>query len=150
MARCECEMILKLPDIRQRYDYDCGLAALDCAFAAAGIRTAAVFLANPIQGTAPDTVEALARVAGVPVLAGQMSVDDLQHFGNTGRPVLCPITLPDGAGHWVVSAGVLRGKVHYQDPLSGPQKLWGVDWLVRWQDRTNSGQVYSRWGVAIG
>lgn len=142
-------MILKLPDIRQRADYDCGLAAVDCALSFIGVRTAAVFLgmANPVQGTSPDTVEAMLRRAGCRVLAGEMSLDDLQHFANQSRPVLCPVALH--GGHWVVSAGVQRGVVHFHDPLDGALKMKAAAWMDGWRDGTKNGHEYKHWGIAV-
>lgn len=143
-------MLLDLPDVRQRDGYDCGPAAIDCALAFLGVRTCAhvLGLANPVHGTAPDTVEALLRRADLPVLSGEMTLADLRHFARGGRPVLCPVALH--GGHWVVVRGVERGSVHYHCPLNGRQKMPRDEWLVHWRDDTTRGVTYSRWGLAVG
>lgn len=151
IAQREDSMILKLPDIRQKDDYDCGAAAVDTVLRFLGVRSCAAVLdmANPVQGTAPDTVEALLRRAGLPVLSGTLHIEDLKHFPDHGRPVVCPVSTDDG-GHWVIVAGISRGRVHYQCPLNGKTTMKVSDWLVRWRDTSRSGHEYDRWGIVVG
>lgn len=143
--------MIALPDIRQKGTYDCGAACVDTVFAALGIRASAALLglSNGIQGTAPDTVEAMLRAARLPVVSGTMTVKDLKHFTDDGRPVICPITLPDG-GHWVVVRGVARLIVHLQCPVDGPMTRTVKQWMGIWSDRSRSGQLFDRWGIAVG
>lgn len=81
------------------------------------------------------------------VLSGTMTVDDLRHLTRTKRPVVCPVTLPDGNGHWVVVRGVLRGRVHIHCPIFGPHAQPVAAWLSRWYDSTSKGHEYDRWGI---
>jgi predicted double-glycine peptidase len=138
-------MIL-LPDVRQRKDFDCGVAAVETVLKLFGLPRPPD-LSNPIDGTAPDTVEALLRKAGLLVAAGHLTVSDLKHFTDRGAPVLCPITVSDG-GHWVTVRGVQRLRVHYQDPETGPQSLKASDWDAGWTGGTRTGRDYSGWGIA--
>lgn len=146
--------MITLPDVRQTRDYDCGAAAVNCVLAHFGQRTRGpVALANVVQGMAPDTVEAYFHSVGLPVVKGNMQLSDLKHFTATGRPVLCPITMPDGEGHWVVVRGVVRGKVFFQDPAAGPRDLRASgprSFEAAWESWSASGFAYKCWGIAVG
>lgn len=152
LPRCEDDaVILSLPDVRQERDDNCGTAAAEVVRRFYGIRERAADLANPIQGTAPDTLAAVLRSLGLNVLAGQMlgGVADLQHFTRLGYPVVCCVTL-NGAGHWVVVAGVARGRVHFHDPLAGPRKLPLSEWLDCWRDTSaETAQPFRSWGIVV-
>lgn len=140
-------MILTIPDVRQGKDYDCGWACYDAICGMNGITSRGpVPLANAIQGLSPDTVEAVFRSTGWTILSGTMTVDDLKHFADTGRPVMCPATI-EQEGHWVVSAGVARGRVHFHDPLHGMRSVRTADWLAAWHDTSRSGAEYKQWGI---
>jgi hypothetical protein len=104
-------------------------------------------MSNPVQGTSPDTVEAMLRAAGLPVVSGTMNLRDLKHFTSSARPVLCPIT--DEGGHWVVVRGVERLRVYYHDPADGPLDKSSKVWLGMWVDSTRT-KVFDRWGIAVG
>lgn len=139
-------MILDIPDIRQRADYSCGAACLEAVaqfhgLTARGIRA----LANPVQGMAPDTVEAWFRGAGLAVLSGSMGVDDLRHLTRSGRPVVCCVS--QAGGHWVVVSGVSRGRVYYHCPTHGASSVPVASWVSRWSDETVRGVTYHQWGI---
>lgn len=140
-------MLLDLPDRRQSADYDCGAAAVAAACLFLGRRPPAR-LANPVQGMAPDTVEAALRLAGLPVLSGTMTVDDLRHLTRAGRPVLCPVSLH--GGHWVAVRGVERGRVHFHCPLDGRLALPAAEWVAAWRDTSRAGHEFDRFGIAAG
>lgn len=144
-------IMLTIPDVRQRADYDCGAACVAAVLRALGIKVPVELwdLANPVQGMPPDTVEAVLRGAGVRVVSGQMSAADLQHFTRSGAPVLCPVN-SGGEGHWVVVTGVGRGRVHFHDPAAGPTSLRVKEFLPMWQDSHWLGGVYKNWGIVAG
>jgi ABC-type bacteriocin/lantibiotic exporter with double-glycine peptidase domain len=144
----EDAVFLTLPDVRMRDSFDCGAACVEAAAAFWGVRCRPARLANPAQGMAPDTVEAVLRSIGLAVLSGTMAAADLRHLTRTGRPVLCPTGLY--GGHWVVVAGVARGRVHYHDPAAGPARLGLAAWDAAWGDTSRSGQAFARWGIACG
>lgn len=137
--------MLRIPDIRQVDDYDCGAAALLAVSSYHG-RPVRSSLANAVQGLSPDTIEAELRAAGYAVLSGSLTVPDLEHYTGTGRPVLCCVQGSAG-GHWVVVRGVAGGWVYYHDPTFGRRRVGAREWLRRWQDGTRAGAVYLRWGV---
>lgn len=147
-----CEMpLLDVPDVRQGDAHSCGDAAVDAALATLGVkRPRGTRLANPVHGTAPDTVAAVLRAAGCVVLAGPMpgGTADLKHFAGAGCPVLCPIA--DHGGHWVVVRGVSRGRVHYHCPVDGALSRPLAEWAARWFDSAaESGHQFERWGVVV-
>lgn len=139
--------MIDLPDVRQRKDFDCGHAAVACVADLFGVRRPPD-LSNGIDGTDPNTIEALLRRAGFNVCAGAMTVSDLKHFTNRGAPVVCPVSLPDVGGHWVVVAGVERLTVYYHCPDAGPRSMRAALWTPCWADETRAGRPYKTWGIA--
>jgi hypothetical protein len=140
--------MLAIPDVRQALDYDCGTAAVDAVCRFFGKRERGpVPLANPIQGMGPQTVEAVLRSRGFRVLSGSMTVRDLKHLTDTGRPVLCPVDL--FGGHWVVVSGVARLQVAFHCPTDGPRTLKAAAWLPVWKDRSHDGHQYDQWGICV-
>lgn len=137
----------------QTEDWDCGRAAARAVLSLFGRTTIGGFqygldLVNPVQGLCPGTMEAALRAYGLPLLSGLMRVEDLKHFTQSGRPVLCPIK--DDGGHWVAVAGVHRGYVHYFDPTLGMTKRKSPDWIYSWRDSDSKGNVYAHWGICVG
>lgn len=145
--------MLTIPDIRQGADYDCGDAAIDAALGALNVRRKrGTKLASASHGTAPDTVAAVLRAAGVAVLAGPMvtGIEGLRHFTRAGCPVLCAIA--EHGGHWVVVRGVTggsaRGRVHFHCPCDGADSRSWSEWGRVWHDwESDSGHRYIQWGV---
>jgi ABC-type bacteriocin/lantibiotic exporter with double-glycine peptidase domain len=150
IVRTEPEYVIQIPDVRQQDDFDCGAAVVRAVLRLYDKRPphAVDALANPVQGLAPDTVEAVFRAAGLPVLAGNLTLDDLRHFTRLGRPVVCPTAI-DG-GHWVAVAGVGRSRVHYHDPLRGPRSMAFPQWLESWRGSTRYGHHYDAFGIVVG
>lgn len=136
--------MLKLPDIRQVSDYDCGDAALACTFKFFR-RPAPPPVSNPADGAEPRDVERALWAAGFACQSGTMDVTDLRHHAARGRPVLCLLD-----GHWVVSAGVERLSVYFQDPERGPCKEKAPVFLTRWiNDTYGQGAPWVRWGISV-
>ena len=141
------EMLLSLPDVRQTAGHDCGEAAVKCVLEFHGIK-AAVRLATPSHGTDPTQIEAALRNIGCGVMAGEMTVDDLRHFADCGRPVIALVHWPEGQdSHWIVIRGVSRGTVYFHDPIDGPSKCGARDFEAAWKASGRVG-AYRRWGIA--
>ena len=147
ISREAADMLLSLPDVRQTSGHTCGDAASLCALAFHGV--SAVFrLANKQQGADPVSIESKFRQIKMKVVAGEMTVDDLRYYCNSGRPVICLVHWPDGQdSHYVCVAGVSRGHVHFQDPESGPGKCSIADFDSAWWANGRIGD-YCRWGIA--
>lgn len=140
------EMLLKIPDVRQATEHDCGAAAIEAVCRFHGVKDRGpARLANAVDGMSPATVEAVLRSLGLAVLSGTMTAGDLRHLADTGRPVLCPTA--HRGGHWVVVRGVARRRVHFHCPIDGPGSLPVATWETLWSDSTRAGHEYASWGV---
>jgi len=137
--------LLDTPDIRQRLDFSCGVAAFRTVCAYWQVPTQRI-TADPHDGLHPFELEPALRRAGLWVQAGSMSLDDLRHHHKQGRPVACLIRTDDG-GHWVVVRGLTRSRVHYQDPAGGRASVSFAGWESRWWDSDRAGTVFRRHGV---
>ncbi len=148
IPRSEGVYLLKIPDIRQRSDHDCGAAAIEAVCRYYGRKVKGVpNLANPVQGMGPDTVEAVLRSLKFRLVTGTMRVVDLKHYTKIFTPVLCPIA--DMGGHWVVVRGVERQRVHFHCPTRGPTSLPIEQWEEEWTSGTTSGVDFDQWGIAV-
>lgn len=141
-------MILELPDTRQTNGWSCGEAAARVVFKYYEIKGRAP-VASPIDGTDPRTLETSLWLAKLSVQAGSMDLDDLRYHTRRGRPVICLVTEGD-TGHWVVVAGLERGRVRYQCPIDGPCVEPAAAFEARWQDVDRMGVRYVRWGISVG
>lgn len=147
ITREAADMLLSLPDVRQTAGHDCGEAAVKCVLEFHGIK-AAVRLATPSHGTDPTQIEAALRNIGCGVTAGEMTVDDLKHFADCGRPVIALVHWPEGQdSHYVICRGVSRGTVYFHDPIDGPSKCGVKDFEAAWKASGRVG-AYRRWGIA--
>jgi ABC-type bacteriocin/lantibiotic exporter with double-glycine peptidase domain len=147
--RTDGDPVLKIPDVRQRADFDCGAAAIEAVCRYYGYKSrGADKLANPVQGMEPGTVEAVLRHFGFRIIVGQLLVEDLKHFSRLKMPVVCPID--HEGGHWVVAAGVSRGRVHFHCPLRGAVAVPVGEWEAGWKSSTTTGIEYENWGIAVG
>jgi len=141
------DMLLTLPDIRQKDTHDCGEAAVRCVLEFHGI-TAAVRLATRPHGTDPVQIESAFRNLGLGVTAGEMSVDDLRHFCGLNRPVIALVHWPKWSdSHYIVVRGVSRNTVYFHDVLEGPGKTQKADFEAAWHADGRVG-TYRRWGLS--
>lgn len=145
--------VLALPDVRQKGDHDCGLAAVLCVLRYLGVRRSREELelllgSTRLDGTDPRAVEARFRCEGLAVQAGTMDEYDLGHHARRGRPVVCLVSR-GGVGHYVVSAGCRYGLVHYHDPACGPTRERLPRFVEQWSDWDRHGGEWRRFGVAV-
>lgn len=151
IPRTDGDVMLDIPPVLQRKDFDCGAACVAAVaefhgLAARGVRG----WACPVAGMAPDTMLAALRSLGLSVLAGgPLEVTTLRALTKEGWPVICPITRAAG-GHWVVVRGVRRGRVHFHCPTHGASSEPVATWETQWCDSTETGTPFVRWGVAAG
>jgi len=143
---------MKLPDIRQQNNHDCGLAA--CRIVARLFRRrwtselTARLGTSPMDGTDPRAIESTLRHIGWGVIAGEMTIDDLRHHATLERPTICLITRA-GVGHYVVVGGIDCGRIHVQCPADGPLTTSRAKFLAAWRDVDRLGAVYHQFGLAI-
>lgn len=153
-------MILDLPDPRAKgrpiEGYECGDLAVRCVMRFHGLRQRErlVALSEPVHGADPASLTSfVVSPLGEPLrwAHGSMTVPDLRHYADTGRPVLTLVQADtaDGRteGHYVVVAGVARRRVHYLDPFSGMRAMREAEWDTRWHDTGRFGTLFRRWGL---
>ena len=139
-------MLLTLPDIRQQEGHTCGDAAALCVLAFHGI-TASFRLATKQQGADPVSIESKLRQIGLKVTAGESKIDDLRHYCDSGRPVICLVHWPDGEdSHYLTVKGVSKGYVYYQDPEEGPGKCKVKEFESSWSASGRIG-MYNKWAI---
>lgn len=144
--------LLDLPIVRQRRSHTCAVAACRCLLRFHGLAGPPSF-ASETDGADPRAVEVALRRAGLGVLAGEADVGQLKYWCGRGMPPICLIQWTDGivrVGHYVVVAGVYRGKVHYADPIDGLTSLPISEWNDRWTDSERLGGTFRHWAVAAG
>lgn len=137
--------MLELPDIRQRTDWDCGKAVVQCVLGFFETQAdTRLLLTNPMDGTDPRAIEALLRKIGRHVVSGEMTIEDLRYFTKSGRPVIAVVN-----GHYVVVAGLTRARVCYQDPLVGPMRCRIKDFAGWWREADRLGVTYNQFGIVV-
>ena len=141
--------MIALPDIRQRTTFDCGTACFVLVCRTLGVRIAyddalTLLHTNEIDGTDYRTLEASFRSQGLRVLSGEMDADDLRSLTGRGRPVVAALS-----NHWVVVAGVSRGRVAYHDPETGPVRLGVGEFTARWRELDRTGSALEGFGLAV-
>lgn len=140
-------MLLDLPLIEQKTDFDCGKAAYQCVCRYWEARSKHL-TPDKLLGTHPSLLEPTLRRTGFWVQLGSMTVDDLKHHASLYRPVICLIQ-QSNIGHYVVSAGVWRGKVYFMNPSNGEiEKMSFKDFEKVWIDVDKTGALYSQFGIA--
>jgi len=143
---------MKLPDIRQEGSHDCGLAA--CRTVAKLYRRrwtpelTARLGTSLIDGTDPRAIESTLRFCGFGVIAGEMTLDDLQYQTQLRRPVICLITR-EGVGHYVVVSGIDCGRIRLQCPAEGPIATSKTKFITSWRDVDRLGATYHQFALAV-
>jgi predicted double-glycine peptidase len=124
-----------LPDCRQRDDFDCGTSAWRTVYRYHHGRNARVLdLSHPVFGTDPATLEAvIRRDANWNVRSGETRIEDLRHYADTWRPSICLVTPPGSDSHYIVAAGVWRGRVYFQCPSEGWCAVREADFTAMWR-----------------
>jgi len=145
-------MILDIPVVRQRDGHTCGLAVFNAVrryYGSRGVKELGLGVPCPIDGTDPRQLEMAFRGAGYAVQAGSMDRADLLHHARQWRPVVL-LVQADGNGHYVVSAGLDRGRVALMDPLRGIVRERWPDFAPRWVGAGIELQAYRQFGIAVG
>ena len=134
IPRCEDSVVLlNIPDVRQAGDHDCGNAAAGAVLAFHKV-TATPRLATASHGTDPVQIEQYFRGLGFRVAAGEMRVEDLKHYCDNGRPVICLVHWPEGSdSHFVTVRGISRGWAYIMCPQEGSQKCRVADFEAAWR-----------------
>ena len=139
--------LLELPVVLQRTEHSCGSAVFACVTHYWELKRRRI-KADPWNGKHPMELEPDFRKLGYHTFSGTMSLDHLKAVVATGTPVCC-LVQSEGCGHWVVVAGVMRGRVYFMDPAHGNRSLPVTEWESRWHDSDRQGTVFRRHGLAV-
>lgn len=160
--------LLDVPDVRQRYPWDCGAAvtASVCGYYGVGPEGYAEYIAGvgatSRDGTAPEAIIDFLNDLGLVTTSGSgMTLDDLRKFFAAGAPVIVPCQMwgltpeydaeeqENQAGHYVVVIGLALGLVIVQDPVAGRVLISEEEFDRRWHDLEADGVVDDHFGVAV-
>ena len=140
--------MLTLPDERQKEAYDCGEAAVKCVLKYYQVSSSIKF-ATSVDGSDPRQLEAAFRLAGLNVLAGEMTIADLRHFIKCRIPVICLIWYENGiSSHYVVVSGFSKNTVYYHDVSTGADCVGINKWKRMWTAMGRLGETFMQWGIA--
>jgi HK97 family phage portal protein len=148
--------LLDVPDVRQESDHDCGPAAVlaVCQFFGVEVTRAALLASldtTQAGGTTPAAVLGTLASLGLSASAASgMTLADLTRYHAAGWPVLCPVTLYGGVGHWLVVLGVGLGQVIVHDPAVGRRLILAEQWVQDWSDKDKHGAEYKAFGIGVG
>lgn len=142
-------MLLDLPGYLQKESFDCGSCSCRIVYEflwkKRPLREFSSLLGtNGLNGTDIRAIEAFFRKEGFAVTVGEMSIEDLRHHANLGRPVICCVK-----DHYLVSRGVYRGRVYVADPATGYDSYSIQEFRNIWFDSERFGFHYYQFGLAI-
>jgi ABC-type bacteriocin/lantibiotic exporter with double-glycine peptidase domain len=158
--------LLKFPNLRQTYEYDCGAQAMQSVLAYYGfdIREGIIMrIAETTRGgTKISGLTKVARKYGLKTSVRKMNVDKIKRYINKGIPVILFMQAwPDkkrrvinwlhewDSGHYVVAIGYDKDRIYFEDPASFNIAYLTYDELkTRWHDSEN-GKKYENYGIAI-
>lgn len=147
--------LLRMPDVRQTYDYTCGPVSLQAAFGYYGEEhferdLMEMCQSDPQEGTPPEKLAEVARKLGFQAEIRQnMTLADLEKFIGEGKPVLVaaqawrnddqlqtPWNKIWDSGHWMVTCGMDDKNVYFEDPsiLGSLGQIPREEFLQRWHD----------------
>ncbi|MBN2498911.1 MAG: N-formylglutamate amidohydrolase [Deltaproteobacteria bacterium] len=161
---------IRLPSLRQTYDFDCGVKALQTVFAYYGteIREDKLLLeleADRQEGTSVGNMIAAAEARGFKVEAGEhWSVEDVKRYVDQGHPVIVLLqawaeevkSLEDWRrdwddGHYAIVMGYNENVLFFEDPASF-HRTWlrEKEFLARWHDLdTVNGRKWVQFGMVL-
>ncbi|MEX0942921.1 MAG: C39 family peptidase [Pseudomonadales bacterium] len=162
--------VIELANLRQTYDFDCGVKALQGVLAYYGVEERGDALqkdlkADPVLGTNIENMIAVAERHGFVVESGtNWTLDKLKHYLDQGHPVIVSmqawanryLTLKEWRsnfddGHYVVVIGYEGNILYFEDPASFHRTfLKENEFLARWHDLDPiSGERLMRAGIVL-
>ena len=158
--------ILKFPETRQAFDFDCGATAVQSVLYYYGIERRSDELIEILQsdrneGTTPGNIVKAFIDAGFNVHAGQMTVADLRAWIDRDIPVIVTLqawsekekdyakTLDEG--HYVVAIGYDDDTVYFDDPslLDNRGCIPIAELDERWHDIDRNKWLLEHFGIAV-
>lgn len=136
--------MIELPEVKQKQQFDCGKAAAACVLNYYEVPNASRLITDPLDGTDPRTLEIFFRRCGFNVLSGEMTLGVLKYLTDNAFPVIAVLK-----GHYVVVAGVARGRVRFMCPTDGHTSDPISAFLARWVDDDRLGASYNQFGICV-
>lgn len=162
--------VIELSTLRQTFDFDCGVKALQGVLAYYGVEERADKLtdllnADPDLGTSVGSIASVAESRGFTVVSGNnWTLDDIKNYLDQGHPVIVlmqawsdrPMTLKQWRedyddGHYVVVVGYDGPILYFEDPASF-HRIWlrENEFVARWHDMDPvTGEKLHRVGIAL-
>ncbi|HKI74092.1 MAG TPA: C39 family peptidase [Pseudomonadales bacterium] len=162
--------VIELNNMRQTFDFDCGVKALQGVLAYYGVEERADTLleelnADPEHGTSVQNMIAVAERKGFTVASGtNWTLDDIKNYVDQGHPVIVSIqawadqelTLKQWRenyedGHYVVVVGYDGPTLYFEDPASFHRTfLREREFVARWHDvEPITGEKLQRLGIVL-
>lgn len=162
--------VIELGSLRQSFDFDCGVKALQGVFAYYGVEERADKLieslnADPELGTSVPNIVSVAESRGFTVVTGSnWTLDDLKNYLDQGHPVIVlmqawsdrQLSLKQWRenyddGHYVVLVGYDGPVLYFEDPASF-HRIWlrENEFVARWHDMDPvTGEKLHRLGIVL-
>ncbi len=162
--------MINLHGLRQTYDFDCGVKALQTLMAYYGVEVREDTLLKELEadkhtGTRVDKMVVAARMRGFDVEAGQnWSLEDVKRYVSQDHPVIVLLqawadeykSMDDWRnnfedGHYAIVMGYNRNVLFFEDPASF-HRTWlkENEFLARWHDKDPAtGETVNRFGMVL-
>jgi len=157
--------ILRLPELRQSYDYDCGANALESIFQYYGLDIREDIIIKEAKtkkpGTPPEGIINSIKKHGLKCRSGEFTLEQLKKFIDRKIPVILLIQAWTDQkkvnwkkdwkdGHYVVAVGYDKKKIYFDDPCSVFTAYLTYDELEkRWHDIDTKRKKYIHFGIAV-
>ena len=148
---------IALPKVAQRYDYDCGAAALKSIYEYEypdDVNDISKYIkllgSSEENGTNTKSLELACKVLGLTALSiSDMSLNRLLKELDRKNPVLCLIRSNDH-GHFVIAIGYDKDLIFFEDPFKKKYNgyLSKNEFYRRWTDGDNHSEL-KRFGLVI-
>jgi len=158
--------ILKFPNLRQTYEYDCGAQAMQSVLAYYGMDVREGIIMQIAETTRGGTkISGLTKVArkyGLKTRVAKLTVEKvkryidrkipvilfMQAWPNNGKKIVNWLHEWD-SGHYVVAIGYDKDRIYFEDPASFNIAYLTYDELkTRWHDVEN-GKKYEHYGLVV-
>ena len=161
--------VIDLHIMRQTFDYDCGVKALQTVMAYYGVDIREDTLIEELgaddDGTSVEKVIAVARSQGFHVeVKEHLTLEELKQYIKNGHPVIVLLqawaerymTLKAWKedyddGHYAIVIGYKKGVLIFEDPSSF-RRTWlrESEFLIRWHDiDSHTNHIYNQFGMVL-
>ena len=156
--------MLRFPELRQIYCYDCGACALTCILAYYGIDTredCVMKLAGTSKnGTEIAGITQVLSFYGLKYVAGSIEIEAIKEALDSKQPILITLQAYKSSdlpyvrcwddGHYVVAIGYDDTRIYFEDPSSFKRTWLSYSELrERWHDIDADGSKIHNWGCIV-